>query len=281
MHVITGMHRSGTSFLAQVFHELGADFGPPELLFPADSWNQKGYFENMEVVDINNRLILGDGARIDYWTQAPERGVARAFNSVKSGKWKYFLFPSVTSISKRAEKYNSQIRRLHDTYQGQYVKDPRFCLTLPSWTARGPVDRLIFSYRNPGSVAASIRKRERLPMAFGFRYWLYHIRSFVRSVPVGKEVFLVDFNSFFDPQTQSLAFSRIADYVGWPEDKNPLLRLSRTLDPKLRSHVVDLERAPRAAVQAYRALVSLHDIEKADPVCLCDHTAAVAAILNG
>ena len=44
MYLITGMHRSGTSLVAQIFFEVGMDFGDPENFYPADRWNPDGYF---------------------------------------------------------------------------------------------------------------------------------------------------------------------------------------------------------------------------------------------
>ena len=39
------MHRSGTSLVAQMFAEAGADLGNVDSFYRADKWNQDGYFE--------------------------------------------------------------------------------------------------------------------------------------------------------------------------------------------------------------------------------------------
>lgn len=46
---ILGMHRSGTSALAQVVHLLGADIGKNEDLIPAEPANAAGYWERRDV----------------------------------------------------------------------------------------------------------------------------------------------------------------------------------------------------------------------------------------
>ncbi|MBW4710805.1 hypothetical protein KX928_23690 [Roseobacter sp. YSTF-M11] len=279
MDIVTGMHRSGTSFLSQALSRLGADFGPEELLFKADLWNQNGYFENIEVVDINNRMILGDRARIDYWLEAPESGVARALNSFAARKWKYFLFPPVPRINARATAYEAEITRLHDTYKDSFVKDPRFCLTLSSWLARGSVERLFFSFRNPAAVAGSLKQREGLPLAFGHRYWLYHIRGFIAQLPQDSDVSFVDFDAFFDAQTQRGAFERLAYLMGVPTGAPQFQDMVGAFDLRLRTQMASLEDSPAHVRHAYAALQAL--MAKSDgPVRVHAHPECVSAILG-
>lgn len=254
MDIVTGMHRSGTSFLAQALSRLGADFGPEELLFKADRWNQNGYYENTQIVDINNRMILGDKAHISYWIEAPESGLKRAMNSLASRKWKYFLFPAPARINARADRYDQAIRDLHDTYANQFVKDPRFCLTLPSWAVRGQVNRLVFSFRNPAAVAGSLRQREGLPMAFGYRYWLYHVENFLLAAPSDTEVFFVDFDAFFDSNRQTEAFARLAHFMQVPLDAPDYTAMTGTFDLRLRTQNQPLDQAPERVRRCYDML---------------------------
>src|ERR1700709_755262 len=53
--VIAGMHRSGTSFLASLLHGCGCLMG--ETLLPADAHNRPGYFEDLEFLDLNRRML--------------------------------------------------------------------------------------------------------------------------------------------------------------------------------------------------------------------------------
>ena len=46
MRIITCCSRSGSSFVCQLLHELGANFGEPDKLVKPDEWNKKGYFED-------------------------------------------------------------------------------------------------------------------------------------------------------------------------------------------------------------------------------------------
>ncbi|MEE4209836.1 MAG: hypothetical protein V2I43_11275 [Parvularcula sp.] len=271
MKIVTGMHRSGTSFLAQALHHLGADFGPLDLLFPADRWNQNGYFENIEIVDLNNRMILGPKARIDLWLNAPEGGIERALNSLRSRKWKYFLFPSRKSIVKQGFAFEDHILGLMRTYDNQFVKDPRFCLTLETWATLGRIDEIVFSFRNPTAVADSVWRRERLPRAFGYRYWSYHVENFFRSLDAETPVFLVDFDAFFESRRQEEAFGRLGTFLKLEADDPRLLSLPATLDIKLRTATPLSPTAPKQVRRVYGALLRLMAEKKDQPIYRADY----------
>ena len=46
MRIVTGCSRSGTSFVSQLLHELGGDFGDAEGLIDGDEWNAAVVFGN-------------------------------------------------------------------------------------------------------------------------------------------------------------------------------------------------------------------------------------------
>ncbi len=267
MNIITGMHRSGTSFVAQCLDYLGADFGEPDRFFPADKWNQQGYLENIDIVDLNNRAVLGERAKFDYWMQQPAQRVERIINSISSRKWKYFFFPSLDGIHQRAMKYASSIERFSGEYAGKYVKDPRFCLTLKAWLELGDIQKIVFCFRDPESVAGSIRRRESLPLAFGYRYWLYHVEGFMAQAPGDIPILLVDFDEFFDSDTQHAAFHRLAQAMG--NDQFDIQGLIRTLNIKLRTQYSKGKGMPARVERSYEALRELYRKSKG-PLLLSD-----------
>src|SRR5438132_4481954 len=65
---ITGMHRSGTSLLAEILMRAGVHFGPPEQWLPADESNPRGYFEDRRVIDLDDRLL---GVWKGTWDEPP------------------------------------------------------------------------------------------------------------------------------------------------------------------------------------------------------------------
>lgn len=62
--VIMGMHRSGTSLVARMFHQLGVNLGSD--LMVGDEANLDGYFEDWDFVNLNNTLLAESGASWNY-----------------------------------------------------------------------------------------------------------------------------------------------------------------------------------------------------------------------
>src|SRR6185436_2942766 len=53
--IITGMHRSGTSFVTELFQSAGLHIG--DHLFPADAGNPRGYFEDQEILTLQREML--------------------------------------------------------------------------------------------------------------------------------------------------------------------------------------------------------------------------------
>ena len=53
--LLTGMHRSNTSFLAKTFQDAGLHIG--HNLIPADSYNREGHFEDEDFVQLHMYFI--------------------------------------------------------------------------------------------------------------------------------------------------------------------------------------------------------------------------------
>ena len=146
------MHRSGTSLVARLFYELGEDMGEPEGFYTPDRWNPDGYFEQRAVVAVNKKLLHGP-----WW------------------KFSYLWLPSEGTILRRAEKNETVITEMIDSYRHKTVKDPRFCLTLPAWLRHGaPVDKVLVCLRKPVDVALSLRRRDGAPLHRGLHLWYAH-----------------------------------------------------------------------------------------------------------
>mgnify|MGYP006287040393 CR=1 FL=1 len=154
MILITGMHRSGTSLVARLCHEAGADLGDPDTFLAANRWNPDGYYEQKAFIDLNSRLINGP-----FW------------------KFAYFFPPRTDTIRKRAARHATRIRELDEQFRGVAVKEPRFSLTLPAWLEHGArVERLIFCIRDPIGVARSLKRRNHITLGLGLKLWDLHNR---------------------------------------------------------------------------------------------------------
>src|SRR5207253_7463834 len=54
--IVTGMHRSGTSFVASLLAAWNVRMG--ERLLPADRGNPTGYFEDVDFLELNARMLI-------------------------------------------------------------------------------------------------------------------------------------------------------------------------------------------------------------------------------
>ncbi len=168
MIIVAGMHRSGTSLTAQVLQSLGADFGPAEEMWEADQWNANGYLERRDVIDVNSQAITGI-------RRTDNKLVAIASQAA------YLRMPTAQKIGGRIDQ--ADVARICAATRGFALKDPRFCLTLPHWLATGEVDAVVVALRHPSASVASLAKRNRLPKAVGFKFWAWHMRELLATVP--------------------------------------------------------------------------------------------------
>lgn len=153
--IVAGMHRSGTSAAAGLFAQLGASLGPRLMAASAD--NPRGYFENLDVVEVHDALLkafgrswsdprsLPAGWQLHPVTSAMEHALAR---------WLDAVFPSDPVI---------------------LVKDPRISRFLPLWCkvlrAKGFDTRVLHVLRHPGEVAASLHARDSMTWNQGLLLW--------------------------------------------------------------------------------------------------------------
>jgi GT2 family glycosyltransferase len=143
--VVTGMHRSGTSFVASLLHAAGYPMG--ETLLAADRHNGRGYFEDVEFLELNRRMLAASvpadaPGHADWgWTEdeARDTGAFQAFGAAADA-----LIAA---------------RRGRGTPWGCWGwKDPRTSLLLDFWHARLPEARYVFVYRFPWEVADSMQR---------------------------------------------------------------------------------------------------------------------------
>src|SRR5262245_31306424 len=112
--LVLGMHRSGTSAVTRVLNLLGAGLGT-RLLPPVPGDNEKGYWENQDALEINERLLSGIG---------------RSWHDVRD-------MPHGWQQSAAASDAYAAITRFveveFESSSLWAVKDPRICRLAPIW----------------------------------------------------------------------------------------------------------------------------------------------------
>lgn len=151
--IITGMHRSGTSFAASLFRDAGVDMGR-RLMGPARG-NPLGHFENLDFTEFHMHWLRLLGHDDAGWV-APQD------------------LPLGEEAALEAREKIAENAR--DTPWGW--KDPRTTLFLNFWNKIAPHARFVFVYREPGAVISSLFQRGDVSIGrspeLAARSWLSH-----------------------------------------------------------------------------------------------------------
>lgn len=139
--IITGMHRSGTSLLASYLQAIGVNVG--EKLFQADSFNKKGYFEDIDFLEFQRSVLQSScqsqepGWHDWGWTESEQLNRHKFQDYIKTAQ----------------DIINS---RIDSDYSIWGWKDPRTSLMLNFWHQLIPEAYYLFVYRLPWDVVDSI-----------------------------------------------------------------------------------------------------------------------------
>ncbi|CAI8160820.1 MAG: Putative teichuronic acid biosynthesis glycosyltransferase TuaG [Flavobacteriales bacterium UBA4585] len=142
---ILGMHRSGTTMVAQALASAG--------VYPGAICDHNS--EPLYAIDINERLL--EEANGNWWNVPAESALEAAVKSGMSALKARDLYAAHLKIST-----GSSLRQwMH--YAGPWlVKDPRLCLTLPWWLERFPNAKVIWVLRDEAAVVDSLLLRQSL-----------------------------------------------------------------------------------------------------------------------
>lgn len=200
--VVLGMHRSGTSALTRGLQVLGVNLG--DHLMPAASGNnEKGFWEDIDVNELNNELLRALG--YDWHTLTP----------LLSSD---FEQPIVNEFRLRA------VQLLRNKLSGVDcfgLKDPRIARLLPFWmgvfTHLNARVSYIISCRNPMSVARSLAKRDFFALEKAYQLWLEYMLMSSSGLGVQPRI-VVDYDLLMEDPAKQL--QRIAQSFGFKFEVN-------------------------------------------------------------
>lgn len=229
------MHRSGTSLVARLFLDAGADLGARDTFYRADRWNPDGYYEQPDVQRVNMRLIHGP-----FWKLA------------------YFRLPSAAVIARRAQRAAASIRDVAQKYAGKVVKDARFCLTLSAWRRHGGgIAGVLVCLREPASVARSLQRRNKISRAHAEQLWLEHNQRLLEELD-GVPVWYVRYANLVDPAAQKDELAAALRFFGLPAGDEQLRALLAAVKQE-RDHAPGAGAPALEAAQAlWRELLERH-----------------------
>lgn len=132
--IVTGMHRSGTSFSASLLQSAGLDIGQ-RLIGPRKD-NVRGFFESMDFVEFHETILRSQNLNHIGWTLQEEINVEGKY--LEKAK-------EIISENSRSEIWG--------------WKDPRTTLFLNFWESLLPEANFLLIYRSPWEVVDSLYRR--------------------------------------------------------------------------------------------------------------------------
>lgn len=209
---VLGMSRSGTSLTARLLQLAGVYLGPEEeLLGPelhqlagagdqvlekARQSNPGGHWEHYRLMRLNERILRSLGGN---WREPPPMPAGWESSAELDG-----LRDEAASL-------------IAESFAGRPLwgwKDPRNSLTLPFWLRLIPRMRCVVCLRNPIDVAASLQRRDGMPVELGVELWRTYVDAALAAT-AGLPRLLVSYEAYFDDGLGAAA--RLARFVGRPE----------------------------------------------------------------
>lgn len=213
--IVLGMHRGGTSAVTRGLAALGVSLG--ERLMPAHANNAKGFFEDLDVYELDEALLAALG---DTW---------HGFLPVADER---FAEPALRSWHERAVALLRTKLAVSPLYG---IKDPRLPRLLGFWlrAAReaGAEVAALIVLRHPHAVAASLEKVSGFRAEKSHLLWLQTMLA-AEAGTRGVRRVVVDYEAVLaDPAAQ---LRRVAAALDLVADEAGLAAYAAFLDPALR-----------------------------------------------
>lgn len=206
--LVLGMHRSGTSVISKALNVLGCYAG--DNLMPPSQDNEKGYWEDMDVIAFNDSLLAQYQSSWDLLLASLSEGCSD------------ILLASVK------QKARSLIKDKFISKSRIVIKDPRISMLLPFWQeqleSQGFQVKVILCLRHPRAVADSLNRRDKFSDNKSFQLWREYNIAVLEAVK--ENVLVVDCDRLMTSAEDEV--SRIADFLGLDDSifQSPEVRVS-------------------------------------------------------
>ena len=237
--VVLGMHRSGTSAVMNALTCMGVSLG--EELLPPGVDNPKGFFEDKSFNSLNIEMLEKIG---QHWF---------SLSLVTDDDVNYLV--SLGYLDKAIELLNEKISNSHVFG----FKDPRVSKLLKFWKlvfARTECQvEYVLCLRHPLSVANSLLKRNKTPIAKGYWLWLSYNLAVISELEDGR-FFALDYDELMEQPNEKIV--ALAKYLNLAVNESLVATFTKNfLDNSLRHSLFDksaLENdacCPLAVIEAY------------------------------
>ncbi|MYN15039.1 hypothetical protein GSY71_18030 [Pusillimonas sp. TS35] len=158
--VVLGMHRSGTSAITRALQAMGVDLGN-RLMKPVEHINAKGFWEDDDITELNERILHSLGMRWDSLQPFTDQHI----DIIRENGLYTEAVDLIEAKTGKSAVYG--------------FKDPRVAKLLPLWQAIfqscGLTPSFLITIRNPLSVAQSLKKRDCFNPIKSYLLWLDHV----------------------------------------------------------------------------------------------------------
>ncbi len=219
--LVAGMHRSGTSPLTRIINLLGAQL--PSNLMPEEEENATGFWESVDIADLNDELLHAAGTGWDDILPVDLNIISEEDRSKFSERAQLLLDRDFSGIS------------------WYVLKDPRFARLLAFWVPllqnRRTYPYVIIPFRHPLEVAASLHRRNGFSQEKGIYMWLRNSVDALRHSN-GIHRSIVSYNDLINNWSKTMGQIAIDLDIQWPVDPNTVSdKVDGLLDRKLRHFV--------------------------------------------
>ena len=209
---IIGMHRSGTSLVANLLEKAGIFLGESDDLLPPNFDNRYGFYEHKDFLKINDRVLKKFNL---YWasTKAPD-------------------FNKSIDLKKEKEIANKFLKELSSEHNIVAFKDPRATLTLPFW--REIIDgdiKILFVKRNPLEISDSLKKRNSFSKEKSLSIWENYKRAGLENIK-GLDTLFVNYDDILNNPFPN--FVRMLKFLDIEYDEDTLKKMYFTIDPEVK-----------------------------------------------
>lgn len=262
--LVLGMHRSGTSLLAEALHAGGMSLAG-QLVEDNKEVNARGFWEDAQVVQINEQL----------------------FHILHSSWYDIGDLPHNWLNQKPVqEQLSSAISYIEEQYGNKdlaVLKDPRLCRLLPFWVAAfraADIElRCVIITRSPSAVAKSLLRRNSLPQSYSHLLWARYMKDAVH-FSKGMTRCLVDYDALLESPAEVLVSVFRQLKLESPDWGN---NLETIVDSSLRHHFneadVSAEDELSARVRDYYLRLGKGDFSSAEePENLLPNWATIALV---
>ena len=230
--VVLGMHRSGTSAITRALTTMGVELGD-SLMTPMQSVNDKGFFEDIDFMSLNEELLQACGRS---WFSLEPIQLSEATLLCNRG----YLQKAIQLLTKKVS-----------THQFFGLKDPRTAKLLPFWSRVFSLCDLHVQYllvfRHPMSVQQSLKLRDRFESVLSYYLWADHTLAALI-------------------HTQGM-LKIIVDYDGLIDDPhNEILRIARQLEATIDQEALELYQKDFLEKSLRHTHFKLEDLEKNDDI---------------